>query len=314
VSDWMERLSQIPPDAVSELMRAGEGLFKTQTRRGEEYARKLLDKAQQDLKSSEVLYNSKDYTNSVSLIQQSVEKTAKSYGLTMGYLSKERLRDVGHFTPAAFMTIFESKQAPRFVLAFGRIMYGGSYPYDERSVEKELIKFRELTGQLNRADSRQKIAGYSKEELEWILDRYVTKQLPTEHLVQSIIPAILAKAPRRFRRKMSKSKPAKEILAETIRELISLSLCHWDLYVLALITFPHAVSTRYPDDRPDLSDYTIQKGIVVVEPRLWEINGRAITAIAQELRPGVPKSIGTEAPRCDSLHMPSSRDGRPHNQ
>ena len=68
------------------------------------------------------------------------------------------------------------------------------------------------------------------------------------------------------------------------REAASLTLSQWDSYVLALITYPHAVSTRYPLERLGPSDYGPQLGIVSVAPRLCEINERAIATLAEELR------------------------------
>jgi len=59
--------------------------------------------AKQDLDASVILYEKEDFRNSIYLLQQSVEKACKYYGLSYGLISQKDLhKDVSHVSPKIF--------------------------------------------------------------------------------------------------------------------------------------------------------------------------------------------------------------------
>ncbi len=71
-------------------------------------ANQLLNIAIQDIKSCAVLYKAAQYPNSLFYFQQSVEKSIKSIGLTMGSISEEQLqKDIRHDPTKVFAKMFD---------------------------------------------------------------------------------------------------------------------------------------------------------------------------------------------------------------
>lgn len=70
-------------------------------------ANQLLNIAIQDIKSCDVLYKAAQYPNSLFCFQQSVEKSIKYIGLTMGCISEEQLqKDIRHDPTKVFTKMF----------------------------------------------------------------------------------------------------------------------------------------------------------------------------------------------------------------
>ena len=67
------------------------------------YARELLEVVKRDFNTSKNNYQSKDYGNSIGLMQQVVEKLVKAYCAAFHILTIEEIRKVGHKTPMAFV-------------------------------------------------------------------------------------------------------------------------------------------------------------------------------------------------------------------
>lgn len=61
------------------------------------FSYQLLDIAESDIRSAKILCKKREFPQAVFLFQQAVEKLAKAYGLTFGFVDINRLRrDVGH--------------------------------------------------------------------------------------------------------------------------------------------------------------------------------------------------------------------------
>lgn len=69
----------------------------------------FLDGAVGDVDSSEILFSSRNFSQSAYSLQQSIEKGCKFVGMTLGVFDYKKLRDIGHFPHKVFKALFESE-------------------------------------------------------------------------------------------------------------------------------------------------------------------------------------------------------------
>jgi len=67
--------------------------------------KELLDIAKSDLDASERLYEDGSYNQAVFYLEQSIEKTAKAFGLEVGIIEEEELQSLGHHHEKIFIQI-----------------------------------------------------------------------------------------------------------------------------------------------------------------------------------------------------------------
>lgn len=67
--------------------------------------KELIDIAKSDLDASERLYEGGSYPQAVFYLEQSIEKTAKAFGLEVGIIEEEELQGLGHHHEEIFIQI-----------------------------------------------------------------------------------------------------------------------------------------------------------------------------------------------------------------
>ena len=70
-----------------------------------DFVKELVEIAENDLKSSAILYNEELYSQSIYFLQQSVEKISKAYSVLSGDIKpKDIAKKIGHTTPKFLTT------------------------------------------------------------------------------------------------------------------------------------------------------------------------------------------------------------------
>lgn len=96
----------------------------------------LARTAKQDLRAAKVLYENGLYPQAVYMLQQSVEKSVKSFGLMLGLVKSKRLRAISHRTVYVLFSRTEN---------FTRYM-GGSLTYLGTATDPDVKLLREIGG------------------------------------------------------------------------------------------------------------------------------------------------------------------------
>jgi hypothetical protein len=98
----------------------------------------LATTAKQDLRAAKVLYENGLCPQAVYMLQQSVEKAVKSFGLMLGLVKSKRLRDISHRTVYVLFNRIEN---------FSRYM-GGSLTYLGTATDSDVNLLREIGGNI----------------------------------------------------------------------------------------------------------------------------------------------------------------------
>lgn len=228
----------------------------------------FLETARRDLKLSSKAYEDKDYANATAMLQQAVEKTGKAIGAGMFYIPRARLGDIGHKTPKAFIDIARLPEVQPFVEMFKMTHPGlktDTGPLENLinndRVKIAQLKDNEITAQIDLCERiAQNIAkqqGEINDFVDGVRKEYQTIISPTldERLVM-----------------------IKNRLGSGVIEGM---LC---IYILSVITFPHAEYSRYPYAKNESiplnnKSYTEDLGIVKAMPKIWPAVERAIVSL-----------------------------------
>jgi hypothetical protein len=213
------------------------------------YSIKLLETAKEDLNSAKTSPATRK-RNASSDLQQAVEKTTKAYYVLSG-ATLDDLHDVNHITPKAFFKMFEEHES--FILDFC-LKY------------RKMLKYWKKPEDLKNILTRKKeLAGLTKEEIQSLFALLDAGYEKTRHKIANI-GVIGAK---QILTQLSKEGLGRKFLSpQLINEfaldknlqfvLVDLFIALLYLYVLGLITFPHAQS-RYPEKQ--LIDYRSNYGL-----------------------------------------------------
>jgi hypothetical protein len=101
-------------DFLEAIEKLDEQLKKGPTKEQQTDSKALLKLARQDLKSSQLDYESQIYNNAAYHLQQAVEKAAKSYFTLIGVLDAKTIRGTGHDSPKLFLRMLEQPWAKLF--------------------------------------------------------------------------------------------------------------------------------------------------------------------------------------------------------
>jgi HEPN domain-containing protein len=222
-----------------------------------ERARAYFNKAKVDLKSAKILYKKKIFDNSIFFLQQSVEKAIKGYYILYSGASKRKLKEIRHKDPLLFLELFRNFSTkylkaikflkpdwtPSFIDTLDKLM---TYKAKFARMNKErIIKLVKILHQITKPTS---------DIGKGILSIYTRPDV-----IQSIKPAV-----------------NEERLLDDI-------YARYSLLVLAYLTFPHAISTRYCDELIDPTEYMKGLGIVDAAPDLFKELEKSIKIVEREL-------------------------------
>lgn len=112
---------------------------------------KIFEMSIADLKSTEALYKSHNYPQSIYFLQQSVEKSCKYIGLTFRAISEEKLKKIGHNPHIVFRKIFCSDEMKQL---------GGA---------SEFHKFEQMVQDLNFDERVESLTPMLNSELEDVI-------------------------------------------------------------------------------------------------------------------------------------------------
>lgn len=213
------------------------------------YMRQLLETAKEDLNSAKTNPD-KRQRNAIIELQQAVEKTAKAYYVGAG-TTNESLHKVSHQTPKIFVNLFKEHEG--FIFGFF---------LKHRKALKHWKKPSELQGILS---LEKEMSELKKDEILSLFAVIDTTYDKTRSKIENI-GVIAAK---NLLTQLSKEGLGKKLLTpQIIKEfasdkqlqlvLVDLFIAFLYLYVLAMITSPHAKS-RYPDTQ--LIDYGMGSGL-----------------------------------------------------
>jgi HEPN domain-containing protein len=246
--------------------------------------------AKRDLRASKILYDKNMYAEYAYHMQQSVEKIAKAYIISLNTLSNSQYKQIRHKTPKAFIKLLEKE-------------------FEIFDILKKLdFNFNtDLTDLKNIIDNpieTQKIAMAKTNEIKNLLDEYEktiqkvdfsSLELNNKTLknINHASKYILDKTTvdkkskislKRLLRKIFTNKSVQENIMnkklkdsseDFIRNLLG-------LYFLSIITYPHEAYTRYPDGKITPFNYRKNSSISKCQNRLAKIVRNSIRVIEKD--------------------------------
>lgn len=244
-----------------------------------DFIKELIEIAENDIKSSDILYENELYPQSIYLLQQSVEKLSKAYSVLFGDIEPSDIRKkIGHLTPKFFTNqAAKTLRSAKDMTDFLREHVGESEELGilaKRAEElKEHSKFfsDELPpSMMYYASNAAKI---SEKKIEDILDGF------EELLVRERDKTFLQEIVERQLKDEELEEKMQEKNTEVERELTTMIR----LLPLALITYPHAELSRYPNDKLSPKEYTKELGVVKTFKRINKLQSKVIQKLKEDL-------------------------------
>lgn len=193
----------------------------------------FIHEAKRDIKSCRLLYSKKAYAHAVYHLQQSVEKAVKGYVLIEGFYHANEIKEITtHESPLVIIKALTEKT-------------GMKYDAVKRNDKETLSKIRDAELIMSNEEKRVDMAKIGTPAILAALNEIEGFHRLAEGIVKEINP---------------------KLKAEGLRSLSDLDIRKFsvptDLLVLALLTFPHWLYSRYPDGRIIPADYTPHLGVV----------------------------------------------------
>ncbi|NYZ75860.1 HEPN domain-containing protein [Candidatus Micrarchaeota archaeon] len=200
-----------------------------------------LDCAEMDLAASEKLYQEQIFSLSAYHLQQAVEKTAKAQALLLGVVTrKELIGKVSHESPQIFIELLKKEWVVEFTSIIKVI--DPSAKTDSSGLSK-IVDSKDETLEIARKPYKEIM------ELTESIDKI--KQATSDKML-NVMNTML------------------EGYDIPLPESFSAVWAFLDLYMLSMVTYPHATFTRYPDGELKPKDYVKGLGIVDATPELIE--------------------------------------------
>lgn len=242
-------------------------------------AKEFLKSAKNDLCASRTLYSMKDYPNAIFHLQQSVEKTAKAYALNIGFLGLDELRGIRHDTPEVFLRLLANKG---ILLSIDMLNQISSVKID-KSKFPEILKIKK---EIKKAKTKVEVANLTKEQIQSVLklcrdidegyqkakkalDQAIIALKPLSGEMLKIIKPQLEKMNLPDVSKVSE-KTINDKLDRIKPELLDQSSKFTRIFILSILTYPHAIFTRYPDGEIKPKDYSQGLGIIDEIEGVWK--------------------------------------------
>jgi len=216
-----------------------------------EYA-KVSDK---DIESASLLYSNRLYPQACYFLQQSVEKTAKSYGLLMGSIKAEELiKDVGHLSAISLLYHFDGTYNKYFE-AFNILVDDLVKANKMKKDVGDLIKLRDKLDKVDRSQLSFKpvIEQIQNPEFEKLMWNATINLDRNDSMVNDALTSL-------EKSKWSRIEPFLPIIqilifkrGPAINCYLHLIKVSWRVGPLTLITMWHEKTTRYPPIKE--SDY-----------------------------------------------------------
>jgi len=260
VNEYLPNDKKVSQDSSDSLLQITEmfgekisNALKNDLSKDYEYASDWLALAKSNLNSSKILHSSKQYADSMNLLQQSVEKLVKAYCIAFHLFSEEEIRKISHKSPMAFVKMLKIDWVRPTVNVMKE--HYPSLKTDTRSLEDTLH------------NKDHELAQLPPEPIEQFLTYMTT------------INNALTKKNKEIRRFIKKIVGEfEDVMDENQKEGFRFLIKHFDmrlaasfinLYLLSTITYPHFRYSRYPDLKLKPSIYTKELGIVKTAPKIF---------------------------------------------
>ncbi len=251
------------------------------------YAKTLLIKVRTHLLSVKLLYENSIWTDSIILLQQACEKTAKAYGLINGFFTKKEMYQIRHTTPLFIKFILDkynlekqdyflvkSLQVTKEEVVFFLEILEGIKKNNQKDLLKDLaFKSNEII--------RENILFLDQWRENWV--NALGKNTVGDYLKLGLIPPELLK--NISEEEIGELKKNKYTLKDLL-DIESFSFKLYDpflLFIFGFLTTPHAIAARYDDEKIITEkDYTSELGIVKSIPLILKILDQIINRIENE--------------------------------
>jgi len=267
----------------------------------------FLEIAKKDLVAAEILHNNGLYPQAVFYLQQSVEKTSKSFALMSNIITAEELREIGHHPFLILKKLLDAhgekldtihnviSKIPelRDLTIFKELNVSDQYEDLEKTdktfdqlvkVKKELIfypkeYYTKLFEELKQIELeiKEKHSKITEEDLR----KFGEHLIPFSALVSDKFPHIsLENINKQELEEYIGSKEFIDLLKKIIPAIFDLAYIFPSLIYLSVITFPHAVIARYPQNGLNpLEIYTDELPIIRFFGDCTKIMGKVIEKI-----------------------------------
>ncbi len=280
----------LPIFAKKAILNEIPDIFGPKTDEVKDSARKSILNADDDLKSSRLLYSNGHYANAIYHLQQAVEKLAKGFSGDRLPLKLDEIRKTSHNSPLIYLTLLKDPFLNDMLKQFAEV-----YPILDI---KPLKDVEDLMKRLKKDDFKGELAKLPTIFLDKILDICdVFLDLERKVNIQEMFEAL-------YGSKWSES--AKEIIVNAFGEVPGVKeyldrnelksifdkvsenaekqimgniTVFLPLYIVSVITYSHEAFARYSDTNMPVTreEYRKDFGIVEVYPRLADICERLIS-------------------------------------
>ena len=272
-------LNIISPDKIVELKKDDLNFLKI-----------LIKKVEDDLKLSEMAYNSKIYTLSTYHLQQACEKIIKVHSVFYNRLNINKLKSIGHSSPKAFFLMAKDINISNV---------NEKLLNDDKKLDISIIKKSESAlKKIKRGgmvDFQRKLVHIPYEDIEntiSTLDKFKINLIET---LSSMSVSDLIKKNKTIKfhkivddlklfRSLNKIKDDLIIKHIDLDVFLNHMFDYYLLYHLSIFTFLHANTTRYGDD--DIikdEEYNEDLGIVKANAHIREILGNILLKVKNDV-------------------------------
>jgi len=220
----------------------------------------LFEVSKEDLKTCKILYIQNIFNFAVYHIQQSIEKLAKAYGLTLGYISRDDLRKCSHTTPRVFIQMLQDNFIGRLMSIFNQ------FGVDASNVSEVRKLFFEKKSKESLIELEKEVAFFDKRKIMMWIDtgKNIREKLKKKQREIDETLEKLEKIAKNMSQITQDEKDQIISVCQSVRNRFKVDFISnfIMLYILSVITFPHFSSTRYPDGKIKPSHYKPGLGVV----------------------------------------------------
>ena len=232
-------------------------------------AKKFTEFAENDINSAKILYTNKIYPTAIYHLQQSVEKLVKAYMIYYSILNHKNLKSVSHDSPKAFLKLIEKfEPALNPVLSIAEKFHSPNLNIQKIS-KTDIHTFEKLINK-----SKKQIVKMEPDKIKNMIivadeiSNILNKQINYDDIKCKMLEFLS-----NFKAELCDIEDSVEINDKNIEaiDIIETSIEDFEigsfkdlysylptLYILSVITYPHATFSRYPNE----FEYTETLGIV----------------------------------------------------
>ena len=221
-----------------------------------------IEDAKVDIEASKVLFEKRIYSRSVYSLQQCVEKACKAFGYALGIIKKQKT--IGHISPNVFIEMLEDQSSLNFFLPL----------LEKYTQENQITKIQKAKEAI--LTKKAELSRINEDSLNAFLTLIESMKEDGDGSQKMLVEL------NKFKNTLSNFFPQISINIEVIMGLLFFTTA---LYVLAVITFPHWMGSRYSDTN-DIKpkDYSENMPLVKYLPRMQGLTESAIESLEKYIK------------------------------